>query len=700
MQRREKPSPQKSLSDGVYLRFGRVRRAGRECIFDKKGSKFDKCRKTVRKWCMVCVSTGKTPESQKMRRRKIMKNEEKKRNKAEKKIEKRNRKLMHEMQIPQTVELPQEAENEQVPQTVEAAAETAEFVETPDEKTAKRRARLHRPVRFAEKNREKKLRLAPVHLRALYARLCAYVAAHKKGTRRVLVATLAVLLAANVVTTSVFIAYSVRTRRGDEDNYWSNYWEIDDLREQINRDADDRQQETAQLEENMDQWKTGESIYSGEIGENLTWTIDPETAELVIDGSGEMDSSFSENRRPAFGMLYADFVRTLTVGDSVESIAPYAFENFTALESVTLGDMTETIGECAFSGCEQLLCVETGESLQRIEENAFYGCESLTNLSLPSCIARVEPLNTESSHIRFSVEEGGDYSSDDNGCLFTDEGKTLVSCPVGTHYDYNSPAESFTVPEGVNKLAPYCFAGCRFKTLTVSGGVKTVPLEAFQNMDADTLKFSDGVVNLKGEIGEECWLGTIVIPQTMKFVDENLFDSHMRSVQAGSKQKALKVTDDGQVYSGDGKTLLFVTQDEDRGKLRVAEGTTRIRAGALRDMVLSQGIVLPGTLRIIDDDNFNYIRFGDDVVLTLPDGLRSIGDNCLQFCHIKKVVLPDSLLQIGSGFLMDTNMNSYDELSDQDVEIRTTVVFDGTQKQWNDLFANDAPENIKFKLAD
>ncbi|HIW77301.1 MAG TPA: leucine-rich repeat protein [Candidatus Gordonibacter avicola] len=74
----------------------------------------------------------------------------------------------------------------------------------------------------------------------------------------------------------------------------------------------------------------------------------------------------------------------------VSTIAPNAFANRAALETVNLPAAVATIGEAAFAGCANLASVELPAALQTIGERAFEAT-ALTYVWLPASIATIGP---------------------------------------------------------------------------------------------------------------------------------------------------------------------------------------------------------------------------------------------------------------------------------------------------------------------
>jgi len=98
-----------------------------------------------------------------------------------------------------------------------------------------------------------------------------------------------------------------------------------------------------------------EIVDSGKCGTNLTWSLDSDGL-LTIDGEGEMwdysfadyDSSIGDFRTSAPWGKYVTSIKSVLVGDSVESIGGKAFYNCSSLASITIPDSVTSIGCEAF----------------------------------------------------------------------------------------------------------------------------------------------------------------------------------------------------------------------------------------------------------------------------------------------------------------------------------------------------------------
>lgn len=117
----------------------------------------------------------------------------------------------------------------------------------------------------------------------------------------------------------------------------------------------------------MDFSVKAEAVESGTCGENLTWSLNTDTGELIISGQGDMTSAPWD----------VSYVKTVTIQDGVTSICARAFEDCSELTSVTIPNSMLVIGNHAFVNCVSLTEVEIPSSVETINASAFGNCTNL-----------------------------------------------------------------------------------------------------------------------------------------------------------------------------------------------------------------------------------------------------------------------------------------------------------------------------------
>ena len=97
-------------------------------------------------------------------------------------------------------------------------------------------------------------------------------------------------------------------------------------------------------------------------------------------------------------------------------------------------------------------------------------------------------------------------------------------------------------------------------------------------------------------------------------------------------------------YSEDGK--IFLKADHDSTEVIVKDGTEVIASAAF-DSCRVKNIVLPSSVRVIEDDAF--LRAHELEEINLPEGLTSIGFAAFRFCeNLRSITLPHSLTHLGA----------------------------------------------------
>lgn len=123
-------------------------------------------------------------------------------------------------------------------------------------------------------------------------------------------------------------------------------------------------------------------VQQGTCGPNTTWTLYA-TGELIIDGTGLTTSA-------PWLPTYETNIKTVYIGDGVESVTDNAFYYCENLERVHLPNSVTTIGSGAFSFCSGLESINIPNSVTSIGSNAFIDCFNLQSIDIPHSITSIE----------------------------------------------------------------------------------------------------------------------------------------------------------------------------------------------------------------------------------------------------------------------------------------------------------------------
>ncbi|MGN0527234.1 MAG: leucine-rich repeat domain-containing protein [Acutalibacteraceae bacterium] len=214
-----------------------------------------------------------------------------------------------------------------------------------------------------------------------------------------------------------------------------------------------------------------------------------------------------------------DEVKTLTLGEDVEDIGLYAFQDCVNLETVNVDEAIGVIYEGAFKGCTSLKSIDFSEStLATISYAAFMDCTSLKEVKLPETIYTVGDyafantaiceieffknvntigVNTFSGSKQLSsinvASKNKEYSSND-GVLYNKKGNTLITMPAGK-------TGSFQIPEGVQEIGAYAFSGSALTEVTLpeNSSLNKIGAKAFMNSAIESIEIAGAVEKINAD---------------------------------------------------------------------------------------------------------------------------------------------------------------------------------------------------------
>lgn len=136
--------------------------------------------------------------------------------------------------------------------------------------------------------------------------------------------------------------------------------------------------------------ETTDTIYTGTLGDNVTWSLDTASGALTITGSGAMsDYTYSISTGTSPLRNYSNYIKSVTIADDITSVGAFVFCSCVKLTSVNLGIGITSIGNSAFSGCSALTEVVIPGSVASIGDNAFSGCSALAEVVIPDSVTSI-----------------------------------------------------------------------------------------------------------------------------------------------------------------------------------------------------------------------------------------------------------------------------------------------------------------------
>ena len=222
------------------------------------------------------------------------------------------------------------------------------------------------------------------------------------------------------------------------------------------------------------------SGYCGAEGDstNLAWVLGADSV-LTITGTGAMANFAGTNQVPWYE--YSEAIATADIIEGVTSIGNYAFMNLPNLRIVNLP-----------------------EGLTRIGQSAFYMCAGLREINFPGTITEVANGAFDQTSIENPVY---------NMSIFAYMPKTFSG--------------TYSIPEGVEKIAGYAFESCTLLTsVTIPQSVNSIGGSAFGYCTSlESVNIPDGITYIEGYTFTNCTsLSSIEIPASVNRIANMAFN--------------------------------------------------------------------------------------------------------------------------------------------------------------------------------
>lgn len=319
----------------------------------------------------------------------------------------------------------------------------------------------------------------------------------------------------------------------------------------------------------------------------------------------------------------------------VNGIDNEAFRNCSNLSIIDLPEGIERIGNQAFYGCSHLAKVNLPQSLKAIGSEAFYNCP-FTSIRLPQQLQTIGSnafSNTKLTEIEIPatarlegslgyipnltgifVAPGSDTYTSENGILYSHQGATLHTFPMGKGGTVN-------VPNGVKRIGSYAFYHSKVSSVILPESIEEIGKCAFKDCSALTA----------------CHL-----PEGITIVNDATFEGCTRLLQVDLPHSLTAI---GSKAFHNCESLREIT---------FPEALKSIGGEAFRNCKSLTQVVIPAGVNTLAYKVFNECRALTHI--TLPEGLTTIEESALDNCNLTELVVPSTVSVIGKK-MVDKNRN-------------------------------------------
>ena len=194
----------------------------------------------------------------------------------------------------------------------------------------------------------------------------------------------------------------------------------------------------------------------GSCGNNLKYTYDDRTNELVISGSGRMQDYTTYNQP-----WHDYYIKNVTIEDGCTYIGTHAFHtDIVSMSSVVLPSTLQEIGDYAFYGTS-IASINLPYSLVKIGYSAFANCKYLKDVDLLD-----------------NIEVIGDYAFNE--------------CPLRLG--------SLTLPKNLKTIGAYALSSATISNLTLNDKIETIGNVAFANICNSKLVLPNSLKSLGSNV--------------------------------------------------------------------------------------------------------------------------------------------------------------------------------------------------------
>ena len=334
-----------------------------------------------------------------------------------------------------------------------------------------------------------------------------------------------------------------------------------------------------------------------------------------------------------YALAYSSYLKSVSIPNSVVSIASGAFYGCSLLEAVSIGNSVTKIGSSAFGGCSSLSCISIPESVEYVGSRAFSECSSLKEL----CIENSDkPLSIGSDDMFTCPLE----------ILYL--GRNLLYEWHGYDLYFPETLKSLTIGNAVTNISDFVIRRDNMESIVVETENRVFDsregchaiIETARNtlvFGCKNTKIPNGVTHIGESAFEDCaGLSNISIPAGVVSIGDFAFAdcSDLERINVPSNVKSIG---EGAFY--DCTSLSNVV---------LAEGVTSIGAGAFCCCESLTDIVVPNSVADFESSVFEYCVGLKNA--TIGNGITNLGMGAFFYCiALTDIVIGANVESLGEG---------------------------------------------------
>ena len=351
----------------------------------------------------------------------------------------------------------------------------------------------------------------------------------------------------------------------------------------------------------------------GKCGENLMWSLNLSTGEMLITGTGAMFDYQSYMDPKAPWDNYRSSIKRVSFSKGITHIGNNAFHTCSNLVEVSFPSELLSVGDFAFSMCKKLESVQLPNGVIQLGVMSFYACHSISSVIIPERVSDIgEAAFSGCTMLKaITVSPRNTHYSSLDGVLYDYSHSRLIVYPGGKE------DAIYKIPDEVSIIENNSFIGAHL---------------------LETVEISAHVSGIKTPFGYGCdkLINTFVD-------DKNLYYQDIEGV----------------LYSKNTATIIYYPSGREEKSYAILGGTRIVGKKAFEFCKLEE-ITIPNSIIALEDLCFSSCTSMQDI--TIPNSVVCIGDFVFSGCKsLDKIVVlaPKDKISIGVYAIPDNAQLSY-----------------------------------------
>lgn len=354
----------------------------------------------------------------------------------------------------------------------------------------------------------------------------------------------------------------------------------------------------------------------------------------------------------------------VVLSDNLDFIGSWAFGDC-KFENISLPSSLTTIGDHAFENNTLLKEVCIPKNVKTIGKEIFSGCSRLRRIAVP---IRFKPNSSQCfPNINVICWYGDDAEISDEGIIYSANYSRLEYVPksyagdldipssttsIGAYAAYRCEAISeINLPTSLKEIEPYAFYDAPYfahVTKVDLTNIKYIGEYAFADTHVRNLILNENIDSI-GKYAFKASITDLIFPL-------GISATIMQNAFTLAKFACNKIFDYKTVTSSPYVPVFYDETDIVENGIIFNSAKNIIKYAS--NQSIPEEYTIPAHITEIADNAFYYCLGLH--TLTIPEGVKSIGENAFKECRIETLHIPASITSIGSGaFITDHNPNIY-----------------------------------------